>query len=91
MTAPATPTAEERAARHRLTAIERAQAAKTEANARRRAEVIRDELARPRAKDCRCPIKPPSTPEQLRALGAGCTAGQWARPPLDAIRRRLGT
>ena len=91
MTAPATPKAEERAARHRLTAIERARSREDQANARRRAEVIRDELARPRAKDCRCPITPPSTLEQLRALGAGCTAGQWVRPPLDAIRRRLGT
>ena len=90
MTAPTTVKAEERAARDRLKAIERAQAANTKANARRRATIIRDELARPHAKDCRYPITPTSTPEQLRALGAGCTAGQWVRPPLDAIRRRLG-
>ena len=91
MTAPTTLKAEERAARHRLKAIQRAQAAKTKATARRRTAAIRDELARPRAKDYRCPITPQSTLEQLRALGAGCTAGQWVCPTLDGIRRRLGT
>src|ERR1019366_8442685 len=44
---------------------------------RRGADVIRDELARPRAKACRCPITPASTIEELRALGAGSTAGRW--------------
>ena len=90
MTTSTTPKNEERAARDRLKAIERARAANAKANARRRADVIRDELARPRAKDCRCPITPASTLEQLRALGAGCTAGRWVCPTLDAIRRRLG-
>jgi hypothetical protein len=90
MTAPTTPRTEELAARDQLRAIERARAAKTKANARRRADVIREELARPRAKECRCPIAPQSTLEQLRALGAGCTAGRWVCPTLDAIRRRLG-
>jgi hypothetical protein len=81
---------EERAARDRLKAIERARAANAKANARRRADVIRDELARLRAKDCRCPITPASTLEELRVLGAGCTAGRWVCPTLDAVRRRLG-
>ena len=58
MTTSATPKNEERAARDRLKAIERARAANAKTNARRRADVIRDELARPRAKDCRCPITP---------------------------------
>jgi len=89
MTASTIPKNEERAARDRLKAIDRARTANAKANARRRADVIRDELARPRAKDCRCPITPQSTLEQLRALGAGCTAGQWVCPTLDAIRRRL--
>jgi hypothetical protein len=89
MTAPTTPRVEERAARDQLRAIERARTAKTKANARRRADLIRDELARQRAKECRCPITPQSTLEQLRALGAGCTAGRWVCPTLDAIRRRL--
>ena len=89
MTAPTTPKVEERVARDRLKAIERARAAKAKTNARRRADVIRDELARPRAKQCRCPITPASTLEQLRELGAGCTAGRWVCPTLDAIRRRL--
>ncbi len=90
MTASTTPKNEERAARDRLKAIDRARTANAKANARRRADVIRDQLARPRAKDCRSPITPQSTLEQLRALGAGCTAGQWVCPTLDAIRRRLG-
>jgi hypothetical protein len=91
MTTSTSPENEERAARERLKAIERARAANAKANARRRADVIRDELARPRAKDCRCPITPASTIEQLPALGAGCTAGRWVCPTLDAIRRRLGS
>jgi hypothetical protein len=91
MTAAATPKNEERLARDRLKAIDRARAANAKANARRRADVIRDELARQRAKDCRCPITPASTLEQLRALGAGCTAGRWVCPTLDAVRRRLVT
>ena len=90
MTASSTSKNEERAARDRLKVIERARAANAKAPARRRGDVIGDELARPRAKDCRCPITPVSTLEELRALGAGCTAGQWVCPTLDAIRRRLG-
>lgn len=90
MTTSTTPRGEERAARDRLRAIKRAPLARDKANARRRADVIRDELSRPRAKDCRCPIMPGSTLEQLCALGAGCTAGRWVCPTLDAIRRRLG-
>jgi hypothetical protein len=91
MTAPTTPKGEERAAHDRLKAIERARAANAKTNARRRADVIRDELARPRAKHCRCPITPRSRLEQLRELGAGCTAGRWVCPTLDAVRRRLGS
>ena len=90
MTASTTPKTEERTVRDRLKAIERARAANAKATARRRADVIRDELARPRAKDCRCPITPVSTLEQLRALGAGCTADRWVCPTLDALRRRFG-
>ena len=89
MTIDTTPQTEERAARQRVRAIQRARAAKAKADARRRAAVIREELARPRAKDCRCPITPDSTLEDLLALGAGCTAGRWVCPTLDAIRRRL--
>jgi hypothetical protein len=63
MTTSATPKNEERAARDRLKAIQRARAANAKASARRRADVIRDELSRPRAKDCRCPITPHSTHE----------------------------
>ena len=90
MTTSTTPKNEERAARDRLKAIERASAANAKATARRRADVIRDELGRPRAKACRCPITPASTIEELRALGAGSTAGRWVCATLDAVRRRLG-
>jgi hypothetical protein len=91
MTTSVTPKNEERAARDRLKAIERAPAVNAKASVRRRADVTRDELARQRARDCRCPIMPHSTPEQLHALGAGCTAGRWVCPTLDGMRRRLGT
>jgi hypothetical protein len=85
-----TPQSEERAARERVRAIQRARDAKAKADASRRAAVIREELARPRAKECCCPITPNSTRRDLLALGAGCTAGRWVCPTLDAIRRRLG-
>jgi hypothetical protein len=81
---------EERIARQRLRSLERARAKQAAAKARKRANVIREELARPRAKECRCGITPRTTAAELRALGAGCTAGRWVCPTLDAIRRRLG-
>jgi hypothetical protein len=90
MTAPTTRRGEERAVHDRLEAIERAHAANANTNAHRRADHIRDELARPLAEDCRCPITPHSTLEQLHGPGAGCTASQWVRPTPDALRRRLG-
>jgi hypothetical protein len=90
MTTHDTKPGEQRGASDSLRALDRAHAANPNATIRRRADVIRDELARPRAKDCRCPITPQSTLEQLRALGAGCTAGRWVCPTLDAVRRRLG-
>jgi hypothetical protein len=54
-----------------------------------RAEVICQELARPRAELCRCGITPDMTLEDLLQLGAGCTKGRWVCTTLDAIRRRL--
>ena len=90
MTVRSSPITEVRAARDRRKAIERARAAKAKANVRRRADVIRDELVRPRAKDCRCPITPQSSLEQLPARGAGRTAGERVSPTLQPIRRRLG-
>ena len=90
MTVETTPQNDERAARERVRAIQRARAAKAKVDARRRAAVIREELARPRAKECRCPMTPDSTLQDLLALCAGCTAGRWVCPTLDAIRRRLG-
>jgi len=89
MTTEITPQGEERAAREHVRAIQRARAAKAKADASRRAAVIREELARPRANACRCPITSDSTLEDLLALGAGCTAGRWVCPTLDAIRRRF--
>jgi hypothetical protein len=90
MTTPTTPRTEERAASNQLRAIERTRAAETKSNARRRADVIHEEFTRLRAVECRCPITPHSTLEQLLALGAGSTAGRWVCPTLDTIRRRLG-
>jgi hypothetical protein len=75
----------------RQDALQRARAGKAQAAQRRFAEIIREHLASPRTKDCQCPITPSNTREELRALGAGCTAGRWVCPTLDAIRRRLGT
>ena len=89
MTTDTTPHSEERAARGRVRAIRRARAAKAKADANRRAAVIQEELARPRARACTCPITPHSTLEDLLVLGAGCTAGRWVCPTLDAIRRRF--
>lgn len=86
-----TPQADKRDARRRQRSLERARAGKAKGENRRRAEIIREALADPRAKECRCPITPASTPAELQALGAGCTAGRWVCPTLDAIRRRLGT
>jgi len=85
-----TPQSEERAARKLVRAIRRARAAKAKTDASSHAAVIRDELARPRAKECRCPITPDSTLRDLLALGAGCSTGRWVRPTLDAIRQRFG-
>ena len=85
-----TPRDEERDARSRQRALARARAGKAKADTRRRAQIIREALRDPRAKDCRCPITPESTPAELQALGAGCTAGRWVCPTLDGIRRRLG-
>ena len=90
MTACTTPKVEERSARDRVNATERARAANAKASARRRADVIRHELAHPRAKDRRCPITPATTLAELRAVGAGCTAGRWVYRTLDAVRRRPG-
>jgi len=86
---PSTGRAYDRAVRVRARALERARLAKLERAARRRAAVIGDELAKPRACDCACAINAQSTIEELRGLGAGCTAGRWVCPTLDAIRRRL--
>jgi hypothetical protein len=86
---PATAADDSQSARVRLRALARARVGKAKAAALRRADIIREELARERAKDCSCPITTASTLSELRALGAGCTAGRWVCPTLDAIRRRL--
>jgi hypothetical protein len=75
----------------RQDALQRARAGQAQAAQSQRAEIIREYLPSPRAKGCRCPITPLSTREELRGLGAGCTAGRWVCLALDAIRRRLGT
>jgi hypothetical protein len=89
----ADPRAEEQAARARHRQLERA---RREAERKRQKEassklatIIREELASPRARDCRCGITVRTTRAEIAAMGAGCTAGRWVCPTLDAIRRRL--
>lgn len=87
-----TPHEEERAAREQLKQLERArrEAARVrekEAGSKL-SNIIREELARPRARNCRCGITPRMTRAQIDALGSGCTAGRWICGTLDAIRRR---
>ena len=84
-----TPRAERPAARQ--DALQRPRVGKAQADQRERAEIIREYLVSPRAKWCRCPTTSSSTREELRALGACCTAARWVCPTLDAIRRRIGT
>lgn len=85
-----TPRDEERAARERLRQLERARKAAARKHQARLAAIIREELARPRARSCRCGLTARTTQADLAALGAGCTAGRWVCPTLDAVRRRLG-
>lgn len=86
-----TPQEEERAAREQYRQLEKARKAaarQREKDGTKLANIIRDELSRPRARRCRCGITPRMTRVQLDALGAGCTAGRWVCSTLDAIRRR---
>jgi hypothetical protein len=87
------PRAEEQAARARHRQLERA---RKEAKRKRDNEastklqgIIREEMARPRARACRCGITTRTTRAELDALGAGCTAGRWVCETLAAIRRRM--
>jgi hypothetical protein len=65
MTAEATPQRAERAAREPVRGMRRARAANAKTDASRRAAVIREELARPRANECGRPIAPDSTLRDL--------------------------
>jgi hypothetical protein len=88
-----TPLEEERAAReqHRQLARARreAQSKREQEASSKLATIIREEMSRPRARACRCGITVRTTRAQLAAMGAGCTAGRWVCPCLDAIRRRM--
>ena len=88
-----TPQEEERAARKQHRQLDRARkeaARQREKEAQGKlAAIIREDLAKPRAKECRCGLTPRTTRQQLTLLGAGCTAGRWVCPVLDTIRRRL--
>jgi hypothetical protein len=87
-----TPHEEERAARERHKQLERARRAAARQREReagsKLANIIREELASPRARHCRCGITPRMTRAEIDALGSGCTAGRWVCGTLDAIRRR---
>lgn len=94
-----TPLEEERAARGRHRQLTRARKAAERKRAKeaqsKLATIIRDELAKPRARSCSCGLTPRTTQAELAALGAGCTAGRNGRagyvcPTLDAVRRRMG-
>lgn len=39
---------------------------------------------------CNCDLRPGMKADDLRELGAGCTAPRYVCPVLDAYRRRLG-
>ena len=87
------PREEERAAREKHRQLDRArrkaQSKREKETQSKLAGIVRDELARPRARACRCGITPRTTRAELAALGAGCTSGRWVCPTLDAIRRRM--
>lgn len=89
MTAEATPQRAERAAREPVRAMRRARAANAKTDASRRAAVIREELARPRANECG-PIAPDSTLRDLLRSASDAPPVVGSVPALDAIRRRLG-
>jgi hypothetical protein len=88
-----TPRQEERDAKQQERQLERARAAaadKREKEARTKlGNIIREEMALPRWKQCRCGITLRTTRAEINAMGAGCTAGRWVCPTLDAIRRKL--
>lgn len=89
----ATPKEEERAAREQARRLAKLQKGKQKAAEKAakqtRATIIRDELAKDRARRCRCGIRATMTAKDLTDLGAGCTAGMYVCPTLDAIRRRI--
>jgi predicted methyltransferase len=91
-----TPRAEERAARAQYRQLERARKASVEAAEKeakgKLADIIRDERTRPRARTCRCGLRPGMTVADLSALGEGCThrSQGYICPTLDAVRRRMG-
>jgi len=89
-----TPRDEERAARKRQRDLDRMHAGAARAREQetqgKLATVIAEELVRPRDGQCRCGLTKRTTIAQIMAMGAGCTAGQWVCPVLDAVRRRMG-
>jgi len=87
------PREEERDAKKQERQLERARAAaadKRETEARTKlGNIIREEMQLPRWKHCKCGITLRTTRAEIDAMGAGCTAGRWVCPTLDAIRRKL--
>ena len=90
MTAEATPQRAEPAAREPVRAMRRARAANAKTDASRRAAVIREELARPRANECGRPITPDSTLRDLLRSASDAPPVVGSVPALDAIHRRFG-
>lgn len=81
---------EQRQARAAQRNLQRARAQRTRDAQARRRKLIAEVLATPAGKRCRCGITPRITDEELRALGAGCTAGRWVCEVLQRVRRRVG-
>lgn len=84
--------ADERAARRQHRQIQKMQRAAARKRDRawhaRLREAIRD--TRAVHKSCRCELRASMSKRELQALGAGCTAGRYVCPRLDAVRRSLG-
>lgn len=88
---PDDPRRDERELKARLRRLHRANAALARRKRAERRARIAAILEQPAAKRCRCPgMRPGITDDELRALGAGCTAPRWVCGTLDAVRRAVG-
>jgi hypothetical protein len=86
---------DEKAAKQQHRHVQQMRAGRARSDAQRRREAMALVMARKRAEKCSCDFTVDATPEHLRSLGAGCTAGAgykqrgWVCPVLDAARRAV--